>query len=114
MSTQRYIVHPTRYERDDYILRTLLRDAPDALPLPLLRRTDWHVCEIALTDLQGFDASHEDATASCFAEALRDGAAIEPVLVLGPEMRLVVGHRRVRALAALGEQRVLAYHGEMI
>jgi hypothetical protein len=114
----RYVIHPTYYERDKYILNTLLADEPEGLPLTLLRQTDWRICEIALDELGGVSrtpaTATEKATVQRIADALRQGEAIEPVLVLGPEKRLLAGHHRVQALAALGEKHVLAYHGELM
>lgn len=116
MTAPRYIVHQTGYERDGYILRSLLAHGSAALPLPALRRTTWHVCWVALDELELGDEAHgiDEAAVRRLAEALRTEQAIEPILVLGPEKRLLDGHLRVAALRALGESRVLAYHGEWL
>ncbi|HBY94969.1 MAG: ParB/RepB/Spo0J family partition protein [Ardenticatenaceae bacterium] len=116
MPAPRYIVHQTGYERDGYILKSLLAHSSVALPLPALRRTTWHVCWIALDELRIGDEPYalDEAAVQRLAAALQTEHPIEPVLVLGPEKQLLVGHHRVAALQALGERRVLAYHGEWL
>src|SRR5690606_8439969 len=84
-------------------------------PLPNLRRTTWHVCWVALDDLN-VDQEHapDQAAVQRLVQALRMGQPIEPILVLGPEKKLLVGHQHVAALRILGERRALAYHGEWL
>lgn len=116
MPAPRYIVHQTGYERDRYILKSLLAHSSAALPLPALRRTTWHVCWVGLDELRLDDETDppDEKAVQRLADAVRAEQPIEPILVLGPEKRLVVGHLQVVVLRALGEPRVLAYHGEWL
>lgn len=116
MPAPHYIVHETGYERDGYILKSLLAHTTVILPPAALRRTEWHVCWVALNELTVGDETREraEATVRQLAEALRAGEPIEPILVIGHEKQLLVGHLQVEALRALGEKCALAYHGEWL
>jgi hypothetical protein len=95
-----------------YVHDVLRQDAPE-IPSDLYLGRDWIQGELELSALapdQEMIARHDRQQRHVdrrdrFIAAIRSGTEIPPLIVLGPDRKLVDGYARIRALRLLGVER---------